>query len=125
MNNPGYDKIHIRTLRARCILGIYPEERDKAQDIELNVTLYVDLRQAGQTDDIADTVDYKAVKRRILDLVEGSRYYLVERLAQAVADVCLESEDIHAVSVTVDKPGALRFAQSVAVEIMRSKNHGQ
>ena len=125
MNKDTLDKIHIRALRARCILGIFPEEREKAQEIELNITLYADLRTAGQSDNIEDTIDYKSVKLRVLELLEHSSYYLVERLAQAIADMCLDTPRVEAVTVIVDKPGALRFAQSVAVEITRSRNNGQ
>ncbi len=124
MNNISGDKIHIRDLHARCIVGIYPEEREKAQEVELNITLYTDLCAAGHSDDIADTVDYKQVKLDVLELVERSNFYLVERLAQAVADLCLKAPRVTAVTVTLDKPGALRFARSVAVEITRSRQDG-
>lgn len=119
MNN--LDRIHIRDLHARCILGIFPEEREKAQEITVNITLYADLIRAGKTDDIGDTVDYKEIKQDILALVESSSFYLVERLAQAVADRCLQARGVEKVTVVVDKPGALRFARSVAVEITRSR----
>ncbi len=118
------DKIVIRDLHARCILGIFPEEREKPQEITLNIALSADLRRAGQSDDIKDTVDYKDIKKRVLHLVEESQFFLVERLAQAVADICLEDPRVAAVTVTVDKPGALRFARSVAVEITREQRHG-
>jgi len=121
MNEMHLDKIHIRGLRTRCILGIFPEEREKPQEVELNVTLYADLRQACRNDDINDTVDYKGVKMRILELVENSGFFLVERLAQVVADICLDTPHVEAVTVALDKPGALRFARSVAVEITRKK----
>lgn len=124
MNSNHLDKIHIRALRTRCIIGIFPEEREKSQEIELNITLYADLGAAGQSDAIEDTVDYKDVKGRVLDLVENSSFFLVERLAQVVADLCLDTPRVEAVTVVLDKPGALRFAQSVAVEITRSNNNG-
>ncbi|MCK5863262.1 MAG: dihydroneopterin aldolase [Candidatus Hydrogenedentes bacterium] len=124
MNKNILDKVHIRALRARCILGIFPEEREKAQEIELNITLHADLRAAGQSDNIDDTVDYKTVKIRVLELVEHSSFFLVERLAQAVADVCLDNPRVEMATIILDKPGALRFAQSVAVEITRNKSHG-
>lgn len=123
MNSGLWDKIHIRDLRTRCILGIFPEEREKAQEVVLNITLFADLRAAGQSDDISDTVDYKDVKMRVLELVEDSSFFLVERLAQAVASTCLDTPSVEAVTVTLDKPGALRFAQSVAVEITREKTN--
>lgn len=123
MNSVLWDKIYIRDLRTRCILGIFPEEREKAQEVVLNITLFADLGAAGQSDDINDTVDYKDVKMRVLELVEKSSFFLVERLAQAVASTCLDTHSVEAVTVTLDKPGALRFAQSVAVEITREKTN--
>lgn len=121
MAEPRLDKIHIRDLLTRCIVGIFPEERTKQQDVVLNITLYADLRQAGQSDAIEDTIDYKSVKQAILDHVEQSEYFLVEKLAQAVAEICLQDARVTQVDVTLDKPGALRFARSVAVEISRSR----
>jgi D-erythro-7,8-dihydroneopterin triphosphate epimerase len=115
------DRIHVRDLAARCIVGIYPEERRAKQDIVLNLTLEGDFRRAAASDDIADAVDYKRLKKQVIAHVEGSRYQLIETLAQAVADICLSDPGVRRVTVTVDKPGALRFARSVAVEITRGK----
>ncbi len=113
------DRIHIRDLAARCIVGINPDERVNKQDIVINLTLHADLRQAGQSDHIADTVDYKAVKQNVLALVEGSSFLLLERLAEAVAEVCLAQPGVLRVEVLVEKPAALRFARTVGVEIVR------
>jgi dihydroneopterin aldolase/D-erythro-7,8-dihydroneopterin triphosphate epimerase len=119
------DRIHIRDLQLRCIIGIYPEERRNTQDVVVNVTMEADLRRPGQTDNIDDTVDYKTVKKRIMAFVESSQFLLIERLAQGIADLCLEAGGVERVRVTVDKPGALRFARSVAVDITRSRpGHG-
>jgi D-erythro-7,8-dihydroneopterin triphosphate epimerase len=115
------DRIHIRDLALRCIIGIEQHERDKRQDVLINITLHADLSRPGRSDNIADTVDYKAIKRKVVDLVENSSYQLVERLAGEVADVCLADPRVRRVEVTVDKPGALRFARSVAVEICRER----
>ena len=113
------DRIHIRDLKLRCIIGVYPEERRDKQDIIVNVAMECDCRQAARTDDIADAVDYKGIKKRIVSAVEQSDYELIESLAQRIADLCLESEGVESVTATVDKPGALRFARSVAVEVTR------
>lgn len=121
MNELSLDRIYIRDLRTRCILGIFPEEREKPQEININIILYADLRKAGETDAIEDTVDYKEVKQRVLAYVEDSSCFLVEKLAREVADICLASPGVIQVTVTVDKPGALRFARSVAVEITRKQ----
>jgi FolB domain-containing protein len=113
------DRIHIRDLLARCIVGINPDERVNKQDVVVNLTLYADLRRAGISDNIADTVDYKAVKQAVLGLVEGSSFKLVERLAEAIASACLAQPGVRKVRVLVEKPAALRFARTVGVEIFR------
>lgn len=113
------DQIHIRDLRFRCIIGIHEEERRERQDVVVNLTLWVDLALACRTDRIADTVDYKTLKKDILALGEQSRFKLIEALAQRIADLCLKDKRIRQVRVCVDKPTALRFARSVAVEIVR------
>lgn len=115
------DRILIRDLRARCIIGINDAERREKQDVTINLALSADLRAAGRSDTMDDTVDYRALKKKILALVESSRCFLVEALAQAVADVCLSEPKVRAVRVQVDKPSALRFARSVGVRIVRSR----
>lgn len=118
------DKIYIRDLHLRCIVGIYPEEREHKQDVIVNVILRCDLSEACRSDRIEDTVDYKSVKKRIVAMVEASEFFLIERLADAIAEICLESPAVALAQVTVDKPGALRFARSVAVEISRTRERG-
>jgi len=115
------DKIFIRDLALRCIIGIYPEERRDKQDVLVNVEMHCDLRRAGRSDALADTVDYKAVKKAILELVERSGFQLIESLAEHIADLALADPKVEKVVVTIDKPGALRFAKSSAVEITRAK----
>lgn len=115
------DRITIRDLALRCIIGLYPEEREKKQDVIINVTLGTDLRAAGRSDDLNDTVDYKAIKLNILDFVENSSFKLIESLAEGIAEICLRDSKVQSATVTIDKPGALRFCKSVAVEITRER----
>ncbi len=115
------DKIFIRDLALRCIIGIYPEERREKQDVVINVVMHADLSKAGRSDDLADTVDYKAIKKAILKLVDGSGFQLIESLAERIADIALSNDKVQQVVVTIDKPGALRFAKASAVEITRKK----
>ncbi len=121
MAEPVLDQIHIRDLLLRCIVGIFPEEREKPQDIVLNITMHADLRAACQSDRIEDTVDYKGIKQSVSSMVTESSFFLIERLAESVARICLDASGVRRVDVTVDKPGALRFARSVAVEIHRER----
>jgi FolB domain-containing protein len=118
------DRIHIRDLFLRCIVGINPDERIKQQDVIINIVLGVDLSVPCRSDRIEDTIDYKALKKRTVTLVEESSFYLIERLAAAIADLCLEDPRVLEAAVTVDKPGALRFAKSVAVEVVRRRGGG-
>lgn len=115
------DKTHIRDLLLRTVIGINPEERLIKQDLILNLTAFTDQRPAAAADDFKLTVDYKAMKVEVMSLVESSSFGLIESLAAAVADLLLGIDGVKACRVCVDKPGALRFARSVAVEIFREK----
>jgi FolB domain-containing protein len=115
------DTIRLRDLDLCCLIGTQPDERKYKQNVVLNVVLECDLAPAGRSDRIEDTVNYKHLKRTIVDLVENSNFYLIERIADRVAALCLEHQRVQAVTVTVDKPGALTRASSVAVEIRRTR----
>jgi len=116
------DRIHIRDLALRCIVGVYEHERREKQDVLLNLTLESDLLAACRSDRLEDTVDYKSVKKRVIETVESSSCQLIEHLAQKVADVCLADPHVQRVRVVLEKPGALRFARTVAVEIVRERS---
>lgn len=118
------DRIYIRDLTLRCIIGIYPRERTVKQRVVINVAMDGDLRKAGRTDRIEDTIDYKALKKAIVQRVERSSFNLIESLADRIAALCLAARGVKRVTVTVDKPGALRFARSVAVEVTRRRTNG-
>ncbi len=116
------DRIHIRDLSVRGIVGINPDERVNRQDVLVNVTLWADTRPAAKSDDIADAVNYRTVAKAIIGHVETGEPMLVERLAAEIADLCLAADHrIEEVEVTVEKPGALRFARSVGVTVRRSR----
>ncbi|HEV8628778.1 MAG TPA: dihydroneopterin aldolase [Thermoanaerobaculia bacterium] len=114
------DRILIRDLLVRGILGINPEERRERQDILINLELWVDTRPAAASDDIAQAVNYRSVCKRVIEHVEGSSHLLVERLAAELARIALDEFGVARVRVRVEKPGALRFARSVGVEIERA-----
>lgn len=115
------DKIHVRDLLLRTIIGVNPDEREKRQDVLINLTLYVNTRAAGQSDDITDAVNYRTITKRIIRHVESSDYYLVEAMAGNIARIILTEFPIERIRVSVEKPGALRFARSVGVEIERER----
>ena len=114
------DKIIIKDLLVRSIIGINPEERIKKQDVLVNMILFADIRQAAQSDDIDDAVNYKAITKRVIDHVENSSDFLVEKLVSDIARIVLTEFDVARIRVRVEKPGALRFAQSVGIEVERS-----
>jgi FolB domain-containing protein len=113
------DEIHIVDLMLRTIIGINEEERRNRQDVLINITLYTDIRPAGSSDDISDAVNYRTITKNVIDLVEHSQFYLVEKLATEIAVICLRDAGVERVRVRIEKPGALRFARSVGVEIER------
>lgn len=115
------DRILIRDLLVRGIVGINPEERRAKQDIVVNLEMWADTRAAAASDDIAQAVNYRTVCKRIIEHVEGSAPLLVERLAADIARIVLGEFGVERVRVRVEKPGALRFARSVGVEIERGR----
>jgi FolB domain-containing protein len=115
------DRVLISDLAARCIIGVNEHERRQKQDVLINLTVFTDTRAAARSDRIEDAVDYRDLRTRVVEMVERSQYHLLETLAQAIADVCLEQKGVAKVTVRVDKPGALHFARSVAVEISREQ----
>lgn len=117
----GWDAIEVQGLLLRTILGTNPEERVNRQDVVINLTLYADTRAAGESDNIEDTVNYRTITKRVIALVEESQFLLVEKMAAEIARVCLEDARVQRVRVSVEKPGALRFARSVGVTIERGR----
>jgi 2-amino-4-hydroxy-6-hydroxymethyldihydropteridine diphosphokinase len=113
------DRIIISDLKARCVLGVIPEERREAQEVVITITLWTDLSQAGESDRIEDAVDYRTLKKQVLLHVEKSQYRLAEALVQSIAEVALIHPDVKQVQVRLEKPSALRFARTVSVEINR------
>lgn len=116
------DRILIKNLLVRGIIGIKPEEREKLQDIVINLELAADLRAAGASDAIDDAVNYRSVTKQVIALVEESRFHTVEKLATEIARLAVTGYPVSAVTVTVEKPGALRFSESVGVTIRRTRS---
>src|SRR5262249_62426621 len=115
------DKILIRDLLVRCVLGLTEEERREKQDVVINLVLHADLRRAAEHDRVDESIDYRDLKKRVLALAEASSFHLVEALAEHIASLCLEHPQVQRVDVTVEKPSALRFARTVGVELSRER----
>lgn len=115
------DQIQIKDLLLRTIIGIYDWERTNKQDVLINITVFTDLRKAGQSDDIHDSVDYKTIAKQVIAHAEAAQRQTVEALAADIARICLDRPGVNRARVRVEKPGAVRFARSVGVEIERRK----
>ena len=115
------DKTFIKDLLVRGVIGVREWERKKPQDILINVTVFNDTSRAGQTDDIADCVDYSVLAKKIQTHAETAARFTVEALVNDIARICLEQKGVMRVIARVEKPGAVRFARSVGVEVERSR----
>jgi 7,8-dihydroneopterin aldolase/epimerase/oxygenase len=115
------DRIFLRGLTAECIIGFIDWERRVRQTVVIDLELPVDCRQAAVTDEVADTVDYKKVAKRVLAFIEASEFKLVETLAHSLAMLLLEEFGLEWVRLQVNKPGAIRNSRDVGVLIERRR----
>jgi len=115
------DQIIIKDILARGIIGVNDSERVHPQDILINIVIYTDVSQAGSSDDINDSVNYRTVTKKVIFLAETAQRLTVEALASDIALYVLTIPLVKGVQVRVEKPGAVRFAKSVGVEIERWK----
>ena len=113
------DQILIKDLLARGVIGITERERERPQDILINVILFTDIHRAAETDRIEDCVDYSKIAKILFAHVETANRHTVEALVSDLANLCLAEAGVQGVRVRVEKPGAVRFARSVGVEIER------
>jgi len=115
------DTVFINDLRIETIIGIYDWERKVRQTISLDLEMGTDIRRAAETDSIEDTLNYKAVAKRLIAFVEASEYQLVETLAEKIAAIVLNEFTVPWLKLTVHKPGAVRGSRDVGVIIERSQ----
>jgi dihydroneopterin aldolase len=118
---PDGDRIFLHGLTTECIIGFIDWERRVRQTVVLDIELPVDCRRASLTDDVADTLDYKKVAKRVLAYVAASEFKLVETLAHRVALLILEEFGAEWVRVALNKPGAIRDSRDVGVVIERTR----
>ena len=116
------DKVIIKNLLARGIIGVNDWERKRAQNILINITLFTDTRRAAESDNLEDCVNYSTMSKKLLAHAETVNRLTVEALANDLARLCLDEKGVQKVIVRVEKPGAVRFAESVGVEIERSRD---
>lgn len=115
------DIIYLHDLRIECIIGIWEWERRIKQTVILDLDMAADIRRAAATDRIDDTINYKAVAKRLIDYVGRSEFQLVETMAEKVAEILLTEFRLQWVRVRINKKGAVRGAGDVGVIIERGK----
>ncbi|MFC2043405.1 dihydroneopterin aldolase [Chloroflexota bacterium] len=116
------DKVFIKNITARGIIGIKDWEREKPQEILINITLFTDIKKAGQSDNIKDCVNYRTVTKKVIKHAETAERFTVEALTSDLVEICLDYPGVEKALVRVEKPGAVRFSESVGVEIERSRS---
>ncbi len=115
------DKIFLKELTTETVIGIFDWERGVKQTVAIDLEMSADIRRAARTDSIDDTLNYKAVAKRLLAFVQDSRFQLVETLAEEVARLVLREFPVEWVKVTLHKPGAIRHSKDVGVMIERQR----
>jgi dihydroneopterin aldolase len=115
------DKVFIEALEIECVIGIYDWERKIRQPILLDIEMDSDNRKPAASDDIADTLDYKAISKRLIQFVGESSYGLVEALAEEICRIIIEEFGVARVRLKLSKVGAVRGAKAVGVILERSR----
>jgi len=115
------DRIFLTELKVDTIIGIWEWERRIRQTVVIDVEMSADIANAAATDDVADTLNYKLVAKRIQAFVADSNFQLVETLAERVAAIIRDEFEVAWVKVRVDKPGAIRGSKAVGVLIERGE----
>ena len=115
------DIVFIEDLRIQTVIGVYDWEREITQTVSLDLEMAFDIRDAAASDAIADTLDYKAVAKRLIQFVEGSEFQLVEALAEHCAQIVLDEFPVTWLRLKLSKPGAVRGSSAVGVVIERGE----
>jgi dihydroneopterin aldolase len=115
------DIIYLSDLRINAIIGINEWEQRIRQTVNIDLEMATDIRKAAASDAIQDTLNYRAVAKRVISFVEDSRFKLVETLAERIADLLLDEFEVPWVKVVLNKPGAIRGSKGVGVVIERGR----
>ena len=113
------DKVYIKNLEVEAIIGIFAWEREVKQIISINIEMDFNNKKAARTDNIKDALDYKKVGKIVTAYVKKSKFKLVERLAEKIAQIILKEFPVSSLIVSVTKPGAMRGSESVGIRITR------
>jgi len=117
------DIIYLHDLKIETIIGIFDWEREVKQIVILDLDMAADIRRAAKSDNIAHTLDYKAVAKRLIDFVGKSEFQLVETLAEQVSEIILKEFNIPWIRLRINKSGAVRYAGDVGVIIERENKN--
>ncbi|BDM63490.1 dihydroneopterin triphosphate 2'-epimerase [Shewanella sp. NFH-SH190041] len=109
--------INVTNLRLRTYIGFNPEEQRKQQDVVINMEIHYPAVKSFASDDVADALNYKVITKKVIQHVEEGRFQLLERLVADVLNICMEHPSVTLARVTIDKPHALRFADSVSLTL--------
>ena len=118
---PGMARIRVKDLRLRTFIGINEEEILNKQDVLINLTILYAAQEAVRDNDIDHALNYRTITKAIIAHVEGNRFALLERLTQELLDLVMANESVLYAEVEVDKPHALRFAESVSITLAASR----
>lgn len=114
--------IKVHNLRLRTYIGFNPEEKTKLQDVVINIDIRYAVGQGALHDQVEDALDYKTITKKIINHVEGGRFLLLEKLVADLLVICSDHSDVEFASVTIEKPHALRFADSVSLTLQYQPN---
>lgn len=115
------DIVYIRELEIETIIGIYDWEREQKQIVSMDLEMGTDNRAAASSEDINQALDYKAVAKRLIDFVESSEFFLVETMAEKIAEIIMQEFSVPWIKLRVGKPGAVTGSKDVGVIIERGK----
>ena len=114
------DKIIITGFPVETVIGTFPEERKKPQKLIFDLTLVGDFSEAGRTDTLRGTVNYRELETKLIELAEKSHFFLLEALAEKTAELCFSFPEVSSVTVRIVKPAAALRGETIAVEIERT-----
>jgi D-erythro-7,8-dihydroneopterin triphosphate epimerase len=114
--------IRIKNLLLRTYIGFNEEELTNRQDVIINMAIEVDLANGTKNDTIHDSYNYRTITKQVIALVEDNKFNMLEKLAQSILDEIMANQRVYFAKVEVDKPHALRFAESVSIELEASRN---
>ena len=114
------DIVYIRELEIETIIGIYDWEREQRQVVSLDLEMGTDIALAANSENIENTLDYKAVAKRLIGFIEGSEFFLVEAMAEKISEIVLEEFSVPWLKLRLGKPGAVTGSKDVGVIIERT-----